>query len=122
MSGNLAAERLLGRSFPCRLADLPLDPEALRFIRAFKAAPAAQRQQEEVFLATVETGEVRSCMALIQRPDDLNGVARISMSYIDWSDRLLARLRGAFGLSARETRVLEGYLRQKSQSQIAEDL
>ncbi|MEL7214401.1 MAG: alpha/beta hydrolase, partial [Pseudomonadota bacterium] len=122
VSGNLAAERLLECRFPCRLADLPLDPEALRFIRAFKAAPAAQRQQEEVFLATVETGEVRSCMALIQRPDDLNGVARISMSYIDWSDRLLARLGGAFGLSARETRVLEGYLRQKSQSQIADDL
>ncbi|MEL6583666.1 MAG: alpha/beta hydrolase [Pseudomonadota bacterium] len=122
VQGNPAAARLMNCNFPTRLEGLPLDVEALRFIRKFKEGGEAPAKSDEVILATVEAPEVRSCMALIQRPEDDRGLTRISISYIDWSEALLRRVGGAFGLSDRETKVLSGYLHQQSQSEIAESL
>lgn len=119
--GNGAAERLFRCEFPTTLDALPLDHEALRFIRRYLSMTPISQVDDQVFLATVEADDTRSCMALIQRPADADGLARISVSYIDWSERLLTRIGAAFGLTSTETSVLAGYLHNQTPGDIAED-
>jgi len=119
VQGNEAAERLMGKVFPIHLDDLPVDREAAVFIRKFRSTSAKNLSGDQVFLATVETPQARSCMALIQRPEDVAGNIRLSISYIDWSTRLVNRIGEAFGLSEREASVLSGYLHRHSQNEIA---
>lgn len=118
VSGNAAARRLLSGPLPCALEDLPLDLAALKEIRAALASTAPQGQ-DRVILATIETDTEQACLALIQRPRDDTGNLHVSLSYIDWTEELMARLGGAFGLTSSETDVLEGYLRNLSQKDIA---
>lgn len=117
--GNRAAAQLMALEFPCRLADLPLDHAALLDIRRFMQ-PDAGRAQDRIILASVEARtELRACLALIQRPADHEGRVVVSLSYIDWSETLIARLGDAFGLTASETEVLEGYLANLKPKDIA---
>ena len=119
VSGNAAAGQLTGKGFPCALDDLPLDPAALMQIRQSMRMDPAQ-EPDRIILTRVETGTFRACLALIQRPKADAGQMRVSLSYIDWSAGLLKRLGEAFGLSASETEVLEGYLGGFSQKDIAD--
>ncbi|RIJ26370.1 hypothetical protein D1224_00390 [Henriciella barbarensis] len=110
VDGNKAAAQLMARAFPCSLDELPLDRPALVDIRRFMLQ-APQVAQDRIILTSVETGvELRACLALIQRPGGHKGSVVVSLSYIDWSETLIERLGGAFGLTASETEVLEGYL------------
>gem|GEM_PF-733805 len=119
--GNGAAERLFSCHFPTTLDALPLDHEALRFIRGYLSTIPVTQAEDQVFLATIEADDTRSCMALIQRPVAADGLARISVSYIDWSERLLSRIGAAFGLTSAETSVLAGHLHNQSPGEIAEE-
>ena len=117
VTGNAPAAQLTGQSFPCRLDDLPLNVEALAEIRR---TARMVHVQDRVILAKVETDQVRACLALIQRPKDAPDLVQVSLSHVDWSPELMARLREAFGLTQSETQVLEGYLGQLSQKEIAQ--
>ena len=117
--GNRAAAHLMGREFPCHLEQLPLDRAALLDIRRFMQ-PKVPSARDRIILASVETGaELRACLALIQRPADHEGRVVVSLSYIDWSETLIGRLGEAFGLTASETEVLEGYLANLKPKDIA---
>lgn len=118
VSGNAAASQLTGRNFPCALDDVPLDPAALSEIRRVMRAATFQAQ-DRIILASIETAQARACLALIQRPKDSEDVLHVSLSYVDWSAGLMARLGEAFGLTASETEILEGYLENLSQKDIA---
>jgi pimeloyl-ACP methyl ester carboxylesterase/DNA-binding CsgD family transcriptional regulator len=118
VSGNAAAAHLTGRTFPCTLDDLPLDPSALAEIRRSMRATKAQAQ-DRIILTNIETGASRACLALIQRPKDTADQLNVSLSYIDWSAGLMQRLSEAFGLTTSETEILEGYLAGLSQKDIA---
>ena len=74
--------------------------------------------QDRIILASIETVQVRACLALIQRPKDNEDMLQVSLSYIDWSAGLMVRLGEAFGLTASETKILEGYLGNLSQKDI----
>lgn len=121
VTGNQAASQLMNHVFPCQLEELPLDFSALADIRrAMK--PEAAKAQDRIILANVVAGQqLRACLALIQRPVDRKGRVVVSLSYIDWSEALIARLGEAFGLTSSETEVLEGYLGNLTQKQIAAD-
>ena len=119
VTGNPAAERLLDCSFPLNFDALPLDYEAMRFISEYLFKHRQAHMMDKVFLTTVGTEERRSCMALIQRPENVQGIARISISYIDWTEKLLRRIGEAFELSNRELSVLQGYLEHLSAKDIA---
>lgn len=119
VTGNLAAERLLNCSFPIDLQDLPFDHEAMRFMSGFLLAGPSLSNTDRVFLASIDGAELRTCMALIQQPENAEGHARVSISYIDWTENLLSRIASAFGLTERELFVLKGFLRYKSQREIA---
>jgi pimeloyl-ACP methyl ester carboxylesterase/DNA-binding CsgD family transcriptional regulator len=118
VTGNAAAAQLMGQTFPCALEDLPLDVSALAEIRRTMRAGTRQTP-DRIILANVETGEARTCLALIQQPRPDAGQVQVSLSYVDWSADLMQRLGEAFGLSASETEVLEGYLAGLSQKEIA---
>ena len=121
VSGNQAAAHLMDRDFPCDLEDLPLDFAALSDIRRFMK-PEAAKAQDRIILANVEAAQqLRACLALIQRPIDRQGKVIVSLSYIDWSETLIERLGEAFGLTGSETEVLEGYLGNLTQKEIAAD-
>ncbi|KCZ53800.1 hypothetical protein HY29_15660 [Hyphomonas beringensis] len=119
VTGNAAAVHLTGQDFPCALDELPLDPSALGEIRKTLRATAHQAQ-DRIILANVETTQIRACLALIQRPKDVADQVHVSLSYIDWSPALMTRLSEAFGLTASETEVLEGFLGNLSQKDIAD--
>ncbi|MEQ9506724.1 MAG: alpha/beta fold hydrolase [Hyphomonas sp.] len=119
VSGNAAAAHLTGQAFPCALDDLPLDPSALSEIRRSMRTTKAQAQ-DRIILTSIETGPSRACLALIQRPKDTADQLHVSLSYIDWSAGLMQRLGEAFGLTASETEILEGYLAGLSQKDIAD--
>lgn len=117
--GNRAAAQLMARAFPCRLEALPLDRAALRDIRRFMQTKAPE-MQDRIILASVEArSELRACLALIQRPADYEGRVVLSLSYIDWSETLICRFGDAFGLTASETEVLQGYLTNLKPKDIA---
>lgn len=120
--GNAAAERLMGRAFPCSLCDLPLDRRSIEML-ARNAQGEAQakggERRDQIILATVEEPQVRSCLALIQRPPEGEPVLSVSISYIDWSPELVSRLGEAFGLSESETDVLDGYLNNLTAREVA---
>ena len=118
VSGNAAASQLTGRHFPCALDDVPLDPAALSEIRRVMRAATFQAQ-DRIILANIETGPSRACLALIQRPKDSGDLLHVSLSYIDWSPALMTRLGEAFGLTSSETEILEAYLGNLSQKDIA---
>ena len=120
VSGNAAAAQLTGRTFPCPFDELPLDPGALSEIRRAMRATTAQAQ-DRIILANIETGPSRACLALIQRPKDSADLLHVSLSYIDWSPALMTRLGEAFGLTSSETEILEGYLGNLSQKEIARE-
>lgn len=116
--GNAAAIALLGCSLPLALDDLPLDREALAQISECLSAPGSD---ERIILATVEADEPKPCLALVQPPGDEMSEARISLSFIHWSDGLITRLGRALGLTESETEVLQGHLENKSPREIATD-
>ncbi|WP_139792233.1 alpha/beta fold hydrolase [Henriciella litoralis] len=119
VTGNTAAAHLTDRDFPCHLCDLPLDPEAISEIR--KSLRSGEHQpQDRIILASVGERQVQACLALIQRPKDIADRVQVSLSYIDWSDALMTRLGEAFGLTHSETEILEGYLANLSQKEIAQ--
>lgn len=121
--GNPAAERLMGRKFPCQMENLPLDRRALAILarnaRMEKAAPGEERR-DQIILATIEEPQVRPCLALVQRPPDGEPSLSVAISYIDWSPELIARLAEAFGLTDSETEVLDGYLNNLTGREVAE--
>lgn len=119
VTGNAAAAQLTGQGFPCALDELPLDTAALGEIRKTLRAPAHQAQ-DRIILANVEAPQIRPCLALIQRPEEADDQVHVSLSYIDWPPALMGRLREAFGLTASESEVLEGYLGDLSQKEIAD--
>ncbi|WP_290494773.1 alpha/beta fold hydrolase [Hyphomonas sp. UBA4494] len=119
VTGNAAAAQLTGMRFPCALDELPLDPMARAEIRKTMRSTEPQKQ-DRIILANVETPQVRACLGLIQRPKDLADRVHVSLSYIDWSEPLMERLKEAFGLTTSETEVLEGYLANLSQKEIAQ--
>lgn len=117
--GNIAAGHLMNCSFPCQLDDIPLDPEAVTEIR--KTLRSTQRQtKDRIILATVGENQAQTCLALIQRPKDEANHAHVSLSYIEWSQALMTNLGEAFGLTPSETAILEGYLANLSQKEIAD--
>ena len=119
VSGNMAAQHLMDCTFPCHLEDLPLDPEAVAEIR--KTLRSAQHQtKDRIILATVGESQAQTCLALIQRPKDETNHAQVSLSYIEWSQALMTNLGDAFGLTPSETAILEGYLANLSQKEIAD--
>lgn len=119
VSGNPAAQHLMDCAFPCHLEDLPLDPDAIAEIRKTLRS-TVQQVQDRIILATVGEKQAQICLALIQRPKDKSNRAYVSLSYIEWSQALMERLGAAFGLTPSETAVLEGYLANLSQKEIAD--
>ena len=69
----------------------------------------------------MEADEPKPCLALVQPPGDEMSEARISLSFIHWSDGLITRLGRALGLTESETEVLQGHLENKSPREIATD-
>ena len=121
VSGNLAAEQLTDRTFPCMLAEMPFDRRTVTLLHSFMKGPSATASDmPQVFLATVEEPALRSCLALIDGSRLAEGTLGVSISYIDWSPELLGQLSDAFDLSKGETAVLLGYLNRLSQKEIAE--
>ena len=118
VTGNIAAAQLTGRTFPCPLDELPLDTDAIREIRATLRSGEHQ-QQDRIILASVGETQAQACLALIQRPKDTADMVHVSLSYIDWSEALMTRLGEAFGLTPSETDILEGYLGNLGQKEIA---
>lgn len=120
VDGNAAAERLTGCSFPCRIDDLPFDYATLRRLRGHLLPSGADDgTRDRIVLAIVEKPDLRSCLALIQRPKGAGSNLTVAISYIDWSAELLAQLADAFGLTSSELEVLEASLQRYSQKQIA---
>lgn len=120
VDGNPAAARLTGCVFPCLIDDLPFDHATLRRLKGHLAPRRGKDElSDRIVLAIVEEPDLRSCLALIQRPKENDSNLSVAISYIDWSDELLARLGGAFGLTSSELDVLEASLQRKSQKQIA---
>lgn len=120
VTGNSAAEALTGCQFPCALEDLPIDRDTRSVIQSSLRTPDAKASSDKIVLTTIEEPLVRSCLALIQRPADPDGVVVLSISYIEWSDQLLGRLKDAFRLTQSEAEVLAGHLQHKTRRDIAE--
>ena len=121
VTGNKAAFHLMGIDFPCKLDDLPFDYETVKHLqRHLKLSRTEGDVSDQIFLTTIEEPDIRSCLALVQRPAEEGGSVRVSISYIEWSKELIARLKEAFGLTDSEGEVLKGFLEQKSQKDIAE--
>ncbi|MEM5517084.1 alpha/beta hydrolase [Henriciella sp. AS95] len=118
VTGNPAAAHLTGCTFPCPLDDFPLDADAIREIRSTLRSAEHQRQ-DRIILASVGETQAHPCLALIQRPKDTADMVHVSLSYIDWSEGLMNRLGEAFGLTPSETEILEGYLGNLGQKEIA---
>ena len=122
VTGNTAAHQLMAVNFPCRLDDLPFDFETVRSLHQhLKEIRSDAKVSDQIFLTTIEEPDLRSCLALIQRPVEEGGTVRVSISYIEWSEELLQRLQEAFGLTDSEGEVLKGFLEQKAQKEIADD-
>lgn len=119
ITANPAAKELMGTDFPCDLQDLPFDHATVQAIRKNQTLGQDDDQADNIILATIESSEPKSCLALIQRPSPADGTLQVSVSYIDWSRRLISRLGRAFDLTRSETEILEGYLRKLSQKEIA---
>lgn len=119
ISGNPAAKQLMSSDFPCALQDLPLDHATVQTISKNQTQGARDDRADKIVLATVESTEPKSCLALIQRHSPGDGMTQVSVSYIDWSPHLISRLGKAFDLTKSETEILEGYLRKSSQKEIA---
>ena len=121
VTGNPAAESLTGLTFPAHVDDLPFDYETMSFLKSAALKKTIEKAPvDRVILTTVETQDIRSCLALVQRPADTNKSLTISISYIDWSPDLMQRIGGAFNLTAAEIGVLTGLVQNKSQRDIAE--
>ncbi len=120
VDGNVAAKRLTGCSFPCRIDDLPFDHMTLRRLKGHLVPRLADDgKSDRIVLAIVEEPDLRSCLALIQRRKENDANLIVAISYIDWSDELLAQLGDAFGLTKSELKVMEASLQRKTQKQIA---
>ncbi|RIJ24409.1 alpha/beta fold hydrolase [Henriciella barbarensis] len=116
--GNEAAIALLGCDFPRRLSELPFDHEALNQIREILSEP---NREDLIVLARVREDNPRPCLALVQPGHGDDTEARISLSFIHWSDGLIERLGSALGLTESETEVLQGHLDNKTPREIAEE-
>lgn len=122
VSGNQAAKELTQCQFPCTLDDLPLDYDTRRIVRKNILGPdQAIANSDQIILAVIESPTVRSCLALVQRPKDDAAKIILSISYIDWSEDLVARLGDAFGLTPSEQEVLGGCLQGLARKDIAQE-
>jgi len=119
VTGNSAARQLTNCAFPCDLDDLPLDHDTRTVLRESFLKPGDIQVADKIILTTIEEPTVRSCLALIQRPNDPQEKVVLSISYIEWSKDLLGRLRDAFGLTRSEAEVLSGHLQHRPRSEIA---
>lgn len=122
VKGNEAAAELVGRVFPCPFDDLPFDHATMRIIEAgLKANRKAEYPKDQIFLTQIEQPQLRSCLALIERPSFEGQGLEIAISYIHWSEELLDRLRDAFGLTKTQVAILAGFLNNQSRKAIAEE-
>ena len=122
VSGNQAAKELTQCQFPCALDDLPLDYDTRRFVRKNILDPhQIDASSDQIILTIIESPTVRSCLALVQRPKDDAQKIVLSISYIDWSEGLVAKLGDAFGLTPSEQEVLGGCLHGLSRKDIAQE-
>lgn len=120
VKGNQAASQLVGLEFPCRLDQLPFDYHTQKMIEAnLRSGGQGQDSKDRVFLALVGDDAPRSCLALVERPLSDKTDLNIAISYIHWSDDLLERLSEAFGLTKAQAKILDGFLDNKSQKEIA---
>jgi pimeloyl-ACP methyl ester carboxylesterase/DNA-binding CsgD family transcriptional regulator len=119
ITGNSAAAQLTGGVFPCTLDDLPMDHVGKEAIRLALSSNKPQAR-DRVVLSNVGTDETRACLALIQRPPQDGEDLHVALSWIDWTDELLAHLADAFGLTPSETDVLQGFLNNLNQREVAE--
>lgn len=120
VTGNPAAQALTGCQFPCSLEELPIDRDTRSVLRSSFLSATADIK-DKIVLTTIEEPQVRSCLALIQRPVDSDNMITLSISYIEWSDELLHRLKDAFGLTQSEAEVLAGHLQHKARKDIADE-
>lgn len=120
VKGNQAASKLVGREFPCRLDQLPFDHRTQKMIEA-NLRPGSQETEakDRVFLALVGDAVPRSCLALVERPLSSNADLHIAISYIHWSAELLEHLSEAFGLTNAQSKILDSFLNNQSQKDIA---
>lgn len=118
--GNSAAQHLTGCVFPCRFDELPFDHTTRSLFRQNFFSSQQAGAGDKIILATIEQPTVRSCLALVQRPANASGKVILSMSFIEWSDELVVRLKDAFGLTQSEAEVLTGHLRHRTRKEIAE--
>jgi len=116
--GNEAAVALLGCDLPRRLSELPFDHDALNQIREALSEPD---REDLIVLARVREDDPRPCLALVQPGHGDDTEARISLSFIHWSEGLIERLGNALGLTESETEVLQGHLDNKTPREIAEE-
>jgi pimeloyl-ACP methyl ester carboxylesterase/DNA-binding CsgD family transcriptional regulator len=119
VTGNAAAAQLTGAMFPCSIDDLPMDHVGKEAIRSALASVKPQIR-DRVVLSNVGADETRACLALIQRPPHDGEHLHVALSWIDWTDELLSHLADAFGLTPSETDVLQGFLNNLNQREVAE--
>ena len=117
VTGNSAAQKLFECEFPNNLEALPLDHDT---VSSIKAMASAQSSSDHIYLVSVGHSDAKPCLALVQRPLEKNEQIRISISFIDWSQELLAQIGRALNLTDSETEILHGYLQKRSQKEIAE--
>ena len=113
---NLAAEKLFGAVFPCRVETLAFDRAALQRIIHLSQTPESK---EEVLLARVGEDETISSLAHVRRCEHSPGYIEISISYLDWTPELLSQVGGALGLTQKEQDVFGGFAEGLSQSDVA---
>ena len=122
VSGNQAAKELTQCQFPCTLDDLPLDYDTRRIVRQYILdSDRKDTKLDQIILTIIESPIVRSCLALVQRPRDGAKKIILSISYIDWSEKLISRLGDAFSLTPSERDVLGGCLHGQSRKDIAQN-
>lgn len=123
VSGNVAASQILGLDFPALIKDLPFDGDIIRKIETlvFNRNAATGDQIAMTSLHTcAAAGAVQTGLLYISPgTPGLNNI-EIMISHIAWPPHLLKRLSEALGLTPGEGQILEGFLNNLTQKQIAE--
>ncbi|MEM6899212.1 MAG: alpha/beta fold hydrolase [Pseudomonadota bacterium] len=116
---NEAAKKIFGPDYPGSIRDLALSSETMTSLRHHLFEDSEQQNRRAILLKPIDDTN-RTYLAFISFLG--SDQAEMSISSVDWNERLISLISEAFGLTFREKEVFSHFLAGRSQEQVAQAL
>lgn len=116
---NEAAKTIFGPDYPSSIRDLALSSETMTGLRHHLFEEPKRRTKRAILLKPLDD-TARTYLAFISVLG--SDQAEMSISFVDWNERLIRLISEAFGLTSREKEVFSHFLIGRSREQVAQAL